>query len=180
MTSRSLPAYDQPRPDPDRPGYVSATHSVHVKAQPEVVRRWNDSRPLEQTVKFEATFPAVVATEPLIGDWTPGTRAGNRRRVRFADGSQLAEEVLVDSPTVFRYLIWGFTSRQRFAVRQGLAEFRHDAEQDGTRLTWTYSLLPTLPVLRPLVRRFLRTVMTPMMLATLAAMRDGIEGEWQR
>ena len=46
---------------------------------------------------------------------------------------------------------------------------------EGTRLTWTYSLLPTLPVLRPSVQGFMDGTMSPMMRATLAGMRDGAE-----
>ena len=100
---------------------------------------------------------------------------GNRRRVRFTDGNYVAEEVLNDSPDLFRYMIWGFTNIQRLAIRHGLAEFRFVAQGGGTRLEWTYSFMPTFSILRPLVRRFLATVMTPMMTATLTAIRDGVE-----
>ena len=177
MPPRAVPAYDGPRPDPERPGYASVTHAIQINAAPGAVRAWNDDpdRNLEDVVKFDSRFPSVTGTEPLIGDWIPGSRAGNRRRVRFTDGNYLAEEVLDDTPDRFRYLIWGFTSGQRVAVRQGLAEFRFIAHQGGTRLEWTYAFLPTLPILRPFVRRFLARVMTPMMTATLAAMRDGVE-----
>jgi len=156
---------------------VSVTHAIQINASPEQVRAWNDdpNRTLEDIVKFDSNFPAVVDTEPLIGDWIPGSRVGNRRRVRFTDGNYLAEEVLDDSPELFRYLIWGFTSQQRLAVQLGLAEFRFIDKAGGTQLEWTYSFLPTLSILRPFVRRFLKTVMTPMMVATLQAMRDGVE-----
>jgi hypothetical protein len=177
MSPREAPAYDGPRPNPDRKGYISVTHAIRINASSERVRAWNDdpNRALEDVVKFDATFPAVAATEPLIGDWSPGSRAGNRRRVRFTDGNYLAEEVLDDSPELFRYMIWGFTSPQRIAVRLGRAEFRYTAGDSGTLVEWTYSLLPTVPVFRPFVRRFLTTVMTPMMTATLEYMRDGVE-----
>ncbi|MFD1047217.1 SRPBCC family protein, partial [Kibdelosporangium lantanae] len=90
-------------------------------------------------------------------------------------GSQLVEEVLADSPGLFRYRISDFTSDQRFVVDHGLAEFRFAADDDGTRLEWTYSFLPMSADLRPVVEGFLETVMTPMMTATLTAMRDGVE-----
>ena len=172
-----LPAYDGPRPDPDRKGYVSVTHAISIAAPPERVKAWADDpgRSLADIVEFDSGMPAVAGTDALVGDWTPGAREGHRRRVRFTDGSCLAEEVLVDSPTVFRYLVWGFTApRQRFAIRQGLAEFRFEPRDGGTRLEWTYAFLPTFPLLRPAVRRFLRTVMTPMMTATLTGIRDGV------
>jgi len=162
--------------------YVSVTHSVHVAAPPEHV--WaacNDADlALEDIVRFEDGFPAVETTRPLVGDWIPGDRVGDRRRVRFEDGHYLVEEVLADDPDVFRYQIWGFTSTQRFAVEHGVAEFRYEAEGDGTRLSWTYSFLPTTPLLTGAVRAFLDATMTPMMRATLAGLRDHAEGATAR
>lgn len=175
MAAISPPAYDGPRPDPYRPGYVSRAQAIRIAATPEQVLAWNAEQSLEDAVDFESRFPAVVETEPLRGDWVPGDRVGDRRRVRFSDGSFLAEEVLIDTPETFRYLIWGFTARLRFAVRQGRAEFRHLPDQCGTRVEWTYALLPTTPVLRPVVGQFLHRVMTPMMTTTLSGMRDGVE-----
>ncbi|HEY4022212.1 MAG TPA: SRPBCC family protein [Pseudonocardiaceae bacterium] len=177
MPPRGKPAYDGPRPNPARTGYASVTHTVLINAAPERVRSWNDDpdRPLEDVVKFDSDFPSVADTEPLVGEWIPGSRVGNRRRVRFTDGNYLAEEVLNDEPELFRYMIWGFTSGQRVAIRHGLAEFRFVAQGEGTRLEWTYSFLPRLFVFRPFVQRFLTRVMTPMMTTTLAAMRDGVE-----
>lgn len=182
MPRRDVPAYTGPRPEPAASGYASVTQAIQIDATPEQVRAFNDDpdQRLEDVVKFDTNFPAVVGTEPLIGDWIPGSRAGNRRRVEFSDGNYLAEEVLDDSPELFRYLIWGFTNAQRFAIRHGLAQFRFIAHAGGTRLEWTYAFLPTLPVFRPFVRRFLATVMTPMMTATLDAMRAGAEGSVKR
>lgn len=178
MVAHAPPAFDGPRPDPYRPGYVSVAEAIRIAAAPEQVIAWNAEQPLADTVDFESRFPAVVETVPLHGRWIPGERVGDRRRVRFSDDSFLAEEVLIDTPETFRYLIWGFTARLRFAVRQGRAEFRHLPDQGGTRVEWTYALLPTAAVLRPVVGLFLRRVMTPMMTATLTGMRDGIESEF--
>lgn len=171
------PAYEGPRPEPAATGYASVTHAITVNATPERVRACNDdpALKLEDVVKFEGDFPAVAETEPLIGDWIPGSRVGNRRRVRFTDGSYLAEEVLDDSADRFRYMIWGFTGAQRFAIRHGVAEFRYIEATGGTRLEWTYAFLPTARLLLPFARRFLARVMTPMMTATLAAMRTRAE-----
>src|SRR3954463_12910414 len=144
------PTYDGPRPEPASSGYASVTHAIQIDAPPHQVRDWNDSRSLADIVKFDG-LPAVAETVPLIGDWVPGARAGNRRRVRFTDGNHLAEEVLDDSPDRFRYMIWGFTNAQRDVVEHGLAEFRFIARDGGTRLEWTYSFLPKAPELRPAV-----------------------------
>ncbi len=174
---RSAPAYAGPRPEEAGDGYASVMHSVYIDAPPEHVWQWsnNPSLRLEDLVKFE-NFPAVVGTQPLVGQWQPGQREGDRRRVEFADGHFLAEEVLIDSPDRFRYMIWGFTSPQRLVVRHGVAQFSYTPENGGTRLTWQYTFLPTLGILRPAVRSFLESTMSPMMRATLAAMREGAEG----
>lgn len=172
-----VPPYTEARPDEADDGYVRVTHSIFIDAAPEQVWEWSNDPDLrlEDLVRFE-NFPAVVRTEPLVGQWQPGQREGDRRRVEFADGHFLAEEVLVDSPDRFRYMIWGFTSPQRFVVRHGIAQFSYAAEGDGTRLTWEYTFLPTAEILRPAVTSFLESTMSPMMRATLAAMRDGVEG----
>ena len=173
----SPPEYVDARPDEAADGYASVTHSVFIGAAPEQVWEWSNDpdRRLEDLVQFE-NFPAVVSTEPLVGEWQPGERVGDRRRVEFADGNYLAEEVLIDSPERFRYMIWGFTSPQRFVVQHGIAEFGYAAENGGTRVTWVYTFLPTAEILRPAVESFLASTMSPMMRATLAAMRDGVEG----
>ncbi|RXZ72730.1 SRPBCC family protein [Agromyces albus] len=170
------PAYADARPDEADDGYSSVTHSVFIDAAPERVWEWSNDPDLrlEDLVRFE-NFPAVVGTVPITGEWRPGEREGDRRRVEFADGNSLAEEVLVDSPERFRYMIWGFTSPQRFAVQHGIAEFRYAGEGRGTRLTWEYTFLPTAEFLRPAVEWFLESTMSPMMRATLAAIRDGAE-----
>lgn len=178
LTPPDPPAYDGAAPGLAPDGYVQARHSVWIAAAPDAVWAWaNDpSLELSDVVDFDGGFPAVTTTQPLIGEWVPGRREGDRRRVAFEDGHFLAEQVLVDTPETFRYMIWGFTSpQQRFGVRYAVAEFTYAPEGAGTRLSWTYSLMPTLPILRPLVQAFVDDTMTPMMRATLAGMRDGAE-----
>jgi carbon monoxide dehydrogenase subunit G len=171
------PDYSGERPALVDDGYVSVTHSVHVDAPPEQV--WSSGNDpnlsLEDIVQFDNGFPAVDTTQPLVGEWTPGERVGDRRWVRFEDGHYLVEEVLADEPDVFRYQIWGFTSVQRIAVQHAVAEFRYEPEAGGTRLSWTYSFLPTTPILSGMVQSFLDSTMTPMMRATLAGLRDHAE-----
>jgi hypothetical protein len=172
------PQYAGPAPE------LRPTHEyVEIRAEvlvpgvsPEQVHAWTNApdRTLQDIVQFDSSFPAVVGTEPLRGEWLVGDRVGDRRRVDFADGHHLAEQVLVDDVETFRYLIWGFTSPQRLAVDHGTAEFRHVAVPDGTRVVWTYRLLPRTAVVAPFVESFGRTTMAPMMRATLDAIRDGV------
>ncbi|WP_120003846.1 SRPBCC family protein [Nesterenkonia muleiensis] len=171
-------SYPGERPALQQEGYVSTTHLVFIDTAPETVYTWaNDpSLNLEDLVEFEDGTPAVVGTQPLMGSEQIGERAGFRRRVEFEDGHYLAEEMLVDSPERFQYMIWGFTRpTQRVAVDHGVAEFRYLPEGDGTRLSWTYSLMPTTGLLRSAVESFVEQTMDPMMEATLEAIREGAE-----
>ncbi|WP_181783878.1 SRPBCC family protein [Pseudonocardia pini] len=171
------PAYDGPRPDPVADGYVSHTESVFVAVSPARYRAWVGGRDLSDVVAPpEGGLAAVVATTPLRGDWDPARdRSGDRRRVTFADGHHLAEEVLVDTPERFRYLIWGFTAPQRFAVAHGTAEFTYTAAPGGMTLSWTYSFLPSNGLVAPFVRGFVADTIAPMMRGTLEGMRVGAE-----
>lgn len=172
------PAYTGPAPRLLPEGYVSRTHSVLVDASPERVWAWLNAPDLrlEDLVDTGAGFPPVTGTVALQGDWVPGQREGDRRRVQFADGHLLAEQVLDDTPARFRYVIWGFTGPQRFLVDHGTAEFTYTAEGAGTRIAWTYSFSPHTSLLRPVVGRFLDTTMSPLMEGTLLGMERGIEG----
>lgn len=170
------PTYADPRPETSEQGLVTATHSIMIDEPPAVVYAWlNDpGRDLNDIIKGGSGFPEVTGSEIVSGDWQVGERVGDRRRVLFADGHFLAEEVLVDTPEQFRYQIWGFTSPLRFAVRYGIAEFGYLEEDGRTRLTWTYSFQPTTKLLRPFVAGFVDSVMSPMMRMTLDAVRTGV------
>lgn len=171
------PTYDGPRPEPVADGYVSHTESVFVAVQPERFKSWADGRDLSEIVAPpQDGLAAVVATTPLRGDWDPtGDRTGDRRRVTFADGHHLAEEVLLDSPARFRYLIWGFTAPQRFAVDHGTAEFSYVPAPGGMTLSWTYGFLPSTGLVTSFVRGFVDDTIAPMMHSTLAGMKAGAE-----
>ncbi|WP_114558458.1 SRPBCC family protein [Desertihabitans aurantiacus] len=69
----------------------------------------------------------------------------------------------------------GLHQPQRLAVEHGVAEFRFLPEAGGTRLRWRYAFRPTSPLTAPLVEAFLRSTMSPMMTASLEAVRAGVE-----
>ncbi|MGO2110041.1 MAG: SRPBCC family protein [Pseudoclavibacter sp.] len=172
------PAYEGERPQLRDNGYVSLKHSVVIDASPANVRTWieDPSQSLDAVVTFDDGFPAVVATHPIRGSETVGKREGHRRAVEFEDGHFLAEEILVDTPERFQYTVWGFTRpEQRIAVHHGVAEFTYEPEGAGTRVSWTYELMPTTPLVRPAVESFMTNTMDAMMRATLDGMRRGVE-----
>lgn len=178
------PVYDGDRPQLASSGYVSRTEEVTIAVRRADFLRWSSDpdRELGDIVKSEGSIPTVEGTEALRGEWDPEAgRAGDRRRVQFSDGHYLAEEVITDVPGEFTYLIWGFTSAQRLAVRHGTASFRfEELDGDTTRVRWTYSLLPTSSVVAPFVERYVDDSLAPMMRATLAGMRDGAEADVTR
>lgn len=174
------PAYTEPRPQLADDGYITHRESILIEAPREHVYRWaNDpDRELSDYVQGgESDFPAVVHTDALIGDWDPTVdRTGDRRRVQFADGHYLAEEVVEDSQDVFRYVIWGFTDpRQRHSIDHAVAAFHYADHGDHTLVTWTYSFQPLVPVLRPLVQSFVDQTMPTLMTQTLTVLKDGAE-----
>lgn len=172
------PAYSDERPEPAHSGYISHSESVFIGVPPDRFAAWVDEpgRNLSDIVAAPRGMPAVATTHPLRGDWDPaGDRTGDRRRVTFADGHHLAEEVLADNPESFRYVIWGFTGYQRFAVRYAVAEFTYAERAGGTQLSWTYSFMPTTGLVRPFVSDFVNTTIAAMMRGTLEGMRAGAE-----
>lgn len=175
MPARRPPAYDGPRPTARDRGYLAVTRTVLIDAPRDAVHRWNAAQDLQDLVEPAPGVPVITGTVPLRGDWDPGgDRTGHRRRVEFSDGNHLAEEVLTDTPDRFRYMIWGFTGPQRFVIAHGIAGFTFASEADRTRVTWTYTMLPTSPLLRLPVSLFLHRAMGPMMTGTLDAMRRGV------
>lgn len=172
------PTYAGDRPEPASSGYIAHTESVFIAVPPKQFNSWVNApgRELGDIVDASEGLPPVVGTQPLRGDWNPAEdRTGDRRRVQFADGHYLAEEVLVDTPERFRYMIWGFTSYQRLAVRHAVAEFTYVERDAGTQLSWTYSFLPSTGIIRPLVSSFVERTIAPMMRGTLEGMRTGSE-----
>lgn len=174
------PAYTDPAPALAEDGYITHTETVHIDLPREEFHAWVSQPDLElgDLMQGNDDLPQVVGTTPIVGDFDPaGDRTGDRRRVEFEDGHYLAEEVLEDSDETFRYMIWGFTGRQRLFVDHGTAQFEFADEDGGTRLTWTYSLQPTNGMVRPLLQNYVDGALATMMADTAAAMRDGAEAE---
>jgi hypothetical protein len=178
---RTPPEYPGDRPQPATSGYVSHTATTFAAVPRTAFLAWANGRELGDLVEPREGMSAVTGTVPLRGHWDPGRdRTGNRRRVEFADGTHLAEEVLADTPDRFRYMIWGFTGPQRFAVRYAVAEFTYTERDGGTDVRWTYSFHPTSPLTRPFVAAFVRRTMRSTMSATLEGMRSGAERDLVR
>jgi polyketide cyclase/dehydrase/lipid transport protein len=178
---RTPPEFAGERPEPATSGYVSHTATLSMPVPRTQFLAWTNGRELGELVEPGRGMSRVTGTTPLRGHWDPARdRTGNRRRVHFADGHYLAEEVLADTADRFRYMIWGFTAPQRIAVRYAVAEFTYTDRDGGTDVHWTYSFLPTGPLTRPFVSAFVGRTMASMMGATLEGMRSGVERDLVR
>jgi hypothetical protein len=102
------PAYNGPRPEPADDGYISHTESILIDAPIDEFREWVNHSELEDLGLESDNTPSVVRTEVIRGTWDPEQdRVGDRRRVVLDDGHYTVEEILVDEPEVFRYIVWG-------------------------------------------------------------------------
>ena len=69
---------------------------------------------------------------------------GARRLVCLSDGSTLEEQVLEKRQTsdssLFRYIVWNYTSKQARPIEYGVGEFHHTAiDSTHTHVVWTYA-----------------------------------------
>jgi hypothetical protein len=170
------PAYTGPRPEPAEGGYISHTESILIDAPVDEFREWANHAELEDLGLESDNTPSVVRTETIRGTWDPDQdREGARRRVVLDDGHFTAEEVLVDEPEVFRYIVWGYTNYARLMIDHAIGEFNYEDEGGKTRLTWTYSFQPRSAIVRPFLSNFVSGTWADLMRNTLEAMRDGGE-----
>jgi polyketide cyclase/dehydrase/lipid transport protein len=172
----TTPAFTDPRPEPAKEGYIEHTESILIDAPVDQFRDWANRASLEDLGLRSENTPNVVRTEAIRGTWDPGrSRVGDRRRVVLDDGHFTAEEVLVDEPEVFRYMVWGYTNYAGLMIDHAIGQFNYEGDRDRTRLTWTYSFLPRAAIVRPFLSRFVNGTWTELMRNTLEAMRQGGE-----
>ncbi len=168
------PEYTGQRPEPADDGYVSNQEVAVIDAPHDKFYTWINQVDLQDIMEGRDDFPRTVRTEPIRGSFELGQdRTGARRRVVLENGHYVAEEVLVDTPKVFRYMVWGFTSFQRLAINHAIGEFVYKEMGDRTQLTWTYSFKPTSVIFRPIIARFVKDTWKPYMQDILKAMKEG-------
>jgi Polyketide cyclase / dehydrase and lipid transport len=147
-----------------------------VNAPRERFLAWASGTELGDLLRGDNGLPSVVRTDPLRGDPDPGQdRTGHRRRIVLGDGHFTAEEILVDQPDVFRYIVWGYTNYAGLLIDHAIGEFRFEPLGERTRVSWTYSFRPRPVLARPFLSRFVHTTWARLMRDTLEAMRTGGE-----
>lgn len=125
------------------PHHVSA--SRRFAATPEAVYDALMAAPLEELlVKRSGPIPAVRDTTK--GPWAA---AGDQRTITTADGGTMVESlVTVERPAGYRYRLTDFRGPMKPLVSLVEGRFAIAAENEGTRMTWSWLLHPTHPVTR--------------------------------
>jgi hypothetical protein len=95
--------------------------------------------------------------------------------VVLEDGHFTAEEILVDEPDLFRYIVWGYTNYARPMIDHAIGEFRYSDDRGKTHFTWTFSFQPRSVFARPLLSQFVSGTWAELMRNTLEVMRRGGE-----
>ena len=82
-------------------------------------------------------IPAVVSVTDQVGEWDA---VGKTRMLHLSDGSTVIETTTdVQRPGFFAYELTDFTKVFGPLVDHARAEWRFDAAEDGTRITWSYT-----------------------------------------
>ncbi len=115
-------------------------------------------------------FAGPVDEVYFDGTWP---EPGSTRRVELSDGHYVLERVINNAPAAFEYQIWNMTNEVGNNVDyvHGIQAFE-PLEQGGTRLTWTYKVMPNAGFKRPFVQRTVNKHVKPMLrgaLETVAA-----------
>jgi hypothetical protein len=156
-------------------GYVEHQTEQVMNMPPDVFQAWFKEHEMVTFLKPIGSIPAIERTTVVEGTWFT---AGSRRHVQFAGGDTAVERVLEFTPEVFRYQIWGFTTRARYIVDHVQGRFEFVAEGEGqTRVIWTYQIAPKAFFTRPVVARLMVTEFAPFMDAGLAAMAEAANAE---
>jgi hypothetical protein len=97
---------------------------------------------IKDAIRKAGDLPGVTGHYAL--NQIPFGSAGARRLVCLSDGATLEEQVLemrqTSDSSVFRYIVWNYTSKQARPIEYGLGEFHHTAlDNTHTHIVWTYS-----------------------------------------
>jgi hypothetical protein len=168
---------------------LSAQASIEIDRPLKEVYEWVLFTPLEIQLPGTDKLPGVAGTETLNGI-KPGY-AGHRRRVNLNDGTSAIEEIShtdnadSDGPLHFEYTVRDYTLPIARNIELATGQWRFEQNGSGTRIQWRYSF--TLFRDKPLGRLggpgrflfnrfFVRTSFYDWMVATLAKLKQDLEG----
>lgn len=120
---------------------VSHVESVVINRPFADVVKAVDALPLARRHPAAAGLPGVTDTLALTPEgFGP---VGGRHLVFLTDDTTVVEQVLentrTDTSWRFRYVVWGYTTPAAKPLQYGVGAFHYVAEDETTRLIWTYS-----------------------------------------
>jgi len=127
--------------------YLLSSSTV-VAASPEVAYDGVLAAPLEELFPHRAgAIPPIKECRGQDGAWAA---AGQTRTVVLADGgTNLETLVTADRASgIYQYELTDFTGAMKALVASVDGQFSFVPEGDGTRVTWSWAIHPTNPVVR--------------------------------
>jgi hypothetical protein len=95
-------------------------------------------------------FPPVARVTEQVGEW--GTEVGQTRRIHLSDGGSTLETlVAIDAPRSFSYTLSQIKGPLKMIVGGLRGQWCFAEESDGTRVTWTWDVVPRSALTTPLV-----------------------------
>ena len=144
-------------PDVATSGFLTA-YTEQVIAMPVAdVRAFMEEQPLTSFLEPTENISNPVEGEVIQGTWP---NPGAYRWLRLADGHYIIERILENEEGFFKYQVFVFTNATGRGVEQIVGEQRFVPVDGGTRLEWTYNVLPTNFVTRQFVRRSMDEIET--------------------
>ena len=121
------------------------------------LRRFLEERPLTTFLEPTENMSNPVEGKVIQGVWP---NPGAYRWLKLADGHYIIDRILENEEDFFKHQVFVFTNATGRGVEQIVGEQRFVAVDNGTRLEWTYQVLPTNFVTRQFVRRSMEEIET--------------------
>ncbi len=150
------PALTEP-PDVATSGFLTAYTEQSMAMSVAKVRAFMKEQPLTSFLKPTENIANPVDDKVIQGEWP---NPGAYRWLKLADGHYIIERILENEDDFFRYQVFVFTNATGQGVEQIVGEQRFVPVDGGTRLEWTYNVLPTNFVTRQFVRRSMEEIET--------------------
>ncbi|MEJ6401660.1 hypothetical protein [Yoonia sp. 2307UL14-13] len=138
-------------------GFLTAYTAQTIAMPVADVRTFMEAQPLTSFLEPTENIANPVESEVIRGVWP---NPGAYRWLKLADGHYIIERILENEEDFFKYQVFVFTNATGQGVEQIVGEQRFVSVDSGTRLEWTYNVLPTNFVTRQFVRRSMDEIET--------------------
>ena len=158
-------------------GFLTAYTEQTIAMAAEDVRAFLDERPIIDFLMPTENIANPVESEVVKGVWP---NPGAFRWLKLSDGHYVMERVIENGADVFRYQVFVFTNATGRGVEQIVGEQRFVPVEGGTRIEWTYNVLPTNFVTRLFVRQSMEEIQSYIsrgLEGFAAAANASVEGE---